>query len=244
MEWRPRAVRRYLKQIDRFLELLCLTIHITGGQPARGPELLSVRWRNGVLQDRNLYVIDGQVVVVTRYYKTQVQWDKPKVVARFLPKAVGQLVTAYLLYLRPVRAMLLSSLDKAAAASVIDYLWANDSGPWDTDRLTRIMTAETAERLGSRLTTSKYRHVAVGIRREVVGERFAAGYTKQLDGRAAGASGNGDVSSDEDEDGEDPLELQNRRSTAIGIVAYAVQADIVQGLSPRSINVFRTLSSA
>ena len=59
MEWRPRAVQRYLKQIDRFLELLCLAIHITGGQPARGPELLSIRWRNGVLQDRNLYVIDG-----------------------------------------------------------------------------------------------------------------------------------------------------------------------------------------
>jgi hypothetical protein len=109
MEWRPRAVQRYLKQVDRFLELLCLAIHITGGQPARGPELLSIRWRNGVLQDRNLYVIDGQVAVITRYHKTQSQWDKPKVVARFLPEAVGQLVTAYLLYLRPVRAMLLSS---------------------------------------------------------------------------------------------------------------------------------------
>jgi hypothetical protein len=108
------------------------------------------------------------------------------------------------------------------------------------------MTAEIAERLGSRLTTAEYRQVAVGIGREVVGERFAAGYNKQLDGRsrAAGASGNGDVSSDEDEDGEDPLELQNGRSTAIGIVAYAVQADIVQGLNPRSIDVFRTLSLA
>jgi hypothetical protein len=107
---------------------------------------------------------------------------------------------------------------------VSDYLWANDSGPWDTDRLTRTMTAETAERLGSRLTTAEYRQVAVGIGREVVGERFAVGYTKQLDGRsrAAGAGGNGDVSSDEDEDGEDPLELQNGRSTAIGMVAYAV----------------------
>lgn len=43
MEWRPRAVQRYLKQIDRFLELLYLAVHITGGQPARRPELLSIR---------------------------------------------------------------------------------------------------------------------------------------------------------------------------------------------------------
>lgn len=140
--------------------------------------------------------------------------------------------------------MLLSSQGKAATASATDYLWATDSGPWDTERLTRIMTAETAERLGSRLTTAKYRYVAIGIGREVVGERFAAGYNKLLDGRSTAAGGARDVSSDEDEDGEDPVELQNGRSTAIGMVAYAVQADIVQGLSPRSIDVFRTLSLA
>jgi hypothetical protein len=73
IEWRPRAVQRYLKLLDRFLELLCLAVHITSGQPARGPELLSVRWRNSVLQDRNLYIIAGQVAIVTRYHKTQSQ---------------------------------------------------------------------------------------------------------------------------------------------------------------------------
>jgi hypothetical protein len=96
-------VRRHLQHIECFLELLCLAVHIAGGQPARGPELLSVRWRNGVLQDRNLYVIDGQVALVTRYHKTQSQWDKLKVIVRFLPKAIGQLIGAYLLYVVRVR---------------------------------------------------------------------------------------------------------------------------------------------
>lgn len=241
IQWRERAVRQYIRRVERFLDLLCLAVHITGGQPARGPELLSVRWRNGVLQDRNLYVVDGQVVVVTRYHKTQSQWDRPKVIARFLPEPVGQLMTAYLLYVRPVRALLLSSLGKLATAAASDYLWADEHGPWDTSRLTRIMTAETAERLGTRLTMADYRQVAVGIGREVVGERFATGYNKQQQGTAYHAEGEGSSS---DEDGEDPVELQNGRSTAIGLVAYAVQADIVQGLSVRSIEVFRTLSSA
>jgi hypothetical protein len=98
VQWRLQEVRRHLQHIERFLDLLSLAVHVAGGQPARGPELLSVRWRNGLLQDRNLYVIDGQVAVVTRYHKTQSQWDKPKVVVHFLPKAVGQLVAAYLLY--------------------------------------------------------------------------------------------------------------------------------------------------
>jgi hypothetical protein len=115
-------VRRHLRHIECVLELLCLAVHIAGGQPARGPELLSVRWRNGVLQDRNLYVIDGQVALVTRYHKTQSQWDKPKVIVRFLPKAIGQLTAAYLLYVRPLRALLQSALGKPMSASVTNYL--------------------------------------------------------------------------------------------------------------------------
>jgi hypothetical protein len=105
VQWRLQEVRRHLQHIERFLDLLSLAVHVAGGQSACGPELLSVRWRNGLLQDRNLYVIDGQVAVVTRYHKTQSQWDKPKVVVHFLPKAVGQLVAAYLLYARPLRAL-------------------------------------------------------------------------------------------------------------------------------------------
>jgi hypothetical protein len=129
VQWRPQEVRRHLRHIQQFLELLSLAVHVAGGQPARGPELLSVRWRNGALQDRNLYVIDGQVAVITRYHKTQSQWDKPKVVVRFLPEPIGQLVAAYLLYVRPMRAMLQSALGKPMSASVTDYLWADERGP-------------------------------------------------------------------------------------------------------------------
>ena len=46
LQWRPKKVRRYLQRAAHFLELLCLAVHLTGGQPARGPELLSLRWRN------------------------------------------------------------------------------------------------------------------------------------------------------------------------------------------------------
>jgi hypothetical protein len=85
-----------------------------------------------------------------------VQWDRPKVVARFLPEQVGQLIVAYLLYVRPVRVMLLSSLGKLPTASTSDYLWVDEQGLWDTGRLTRTMTQETAERLGTRLTMQDY----------------------------------------------------------------------------------------
>jgi hypothetical protein len=101
------------------------------------------------------------------------------------------------------------------------------------------MTLVSAKWLGTRLTVQEYRHAAVGIGREVVGERFATGYRTEM---AGGAAEEGEGYSDED--GEDPVELQNGRTTSKGAVAYAVRADLVQGLSTRSIDVFRTLSHA
>jgi hypothetical protein len=56
---------------------------------------------NGVLQDRNIFVIDGQVITVVRYYKSQLQWDKLKVIPRFLPQRLRQVIVVYLAYLQP-----------------------------------------------------------------------------------------------------------------------------------------------
>jgi hypothetical protein len=67
------------------------------------------------------------------------------VVIRFLLEAIGQLVAAYLLYMRPLQTMLQSALGKPLSTSVIDYLWADEQGPWDTEQLTRTMTLESAK---------------------------------------------------------------------------------------------------
>lgn len=214
-------------------------MHLTGGQPARGPELLSIRWRNSVYQDRNLYVINGQLATVTRYHKSQSLLDRPKVIPRFLPGPVGQLVAAYLLYLRPLQAILLSSQGKVLLASMNDYLWIdNEKRLWKTDRLTRILAQESAELLGTRLTVQDYRHIAIGIGRKIVGKRFEAGlYSKSSKHFKAGKENESDSNKEQD-----PIELQNARSTKAGTVAYAVRADIVRGLTARSIEVFGTVS--
>jgi hypothetical protein len=84
------------------------------------------------------------------------------------------------------------------------------------------MTQETAEQLGTCLTTQEYRYTAAGIGCKVVGKRFAAGYKKQLQGNYA-VDSRGSL----DKDSKDLLKLQNSRLTAVGIVAYAVQADLM-----------------
>jgi superfamily II DNA helicase RecQ len=229
-EWDVKAVRRYLRQVDAFLELLLCAKHIVSGQPDRGTGITSTRHRNGSLQDRNIFVIDGQIMTVSRYHKSQSQWDKPKVVPRFLPPQLGKVMAIYLVYVQPFREYLTLQV---MGGNYTDYVWSNENGPWETDRLTRVLKRETGQRLGVPLHTLDYRHVAVGIGREKVGHAFSKGYDDDV----------GEVEEAEvEEDGEDVMELQNSRTTRMGVGNYAVPIDIVKHLSVRSIEAFRPLS--
>jgi hypothetical protein len=94
--WYTHRVKEYLRKVDKARGLLLFCMHVTGGQPARGPDILSLRYKDGLSQDRNIFVLDGLVMSVTCYHKTLSQWDVPKAVPRFMPWQVGQLVTVYL----------------------------------------------------------------------------------------------------------------------------------------------------
>lgn len=227
--WDVRQVRRYLRRVEHFLGLKLAGFHITSGQPGRGTEVTTMRDRNGVLQDRNMYVVDGRVMTVVRYHKSQSQWDKPKVVPRFLPWRLGQVAVVYLAYVRPFCEYLRVQV---LGGGFSDYIWADEQGPWGTDRLTRILRRETEKRLGIGLTTLDYRHTAVGIGRMMVGEAFGRGYQDEV----------GEVEEAEVEEGESALELQSARTTKMGIGNYSVPVDIVKHLSIRSVETFRPLS--
>jgi superfamily II DNA helicase RecQ len=231
-QWSVKAVRQYMRQMDRFLELLLCSVHVTSGQPGRGSEITTIRHRNGVLQDRNIFVVDGQVMTVVRYHKSQSQWDKPKIVPRFLPPQLGQVMAVYLVYVQPFREYLTLQV---LGGSYSDYVWHDAQGAWDTGRLTRVLKRETGKRLGVVLHTLEYRHTAVGIGRVKVGESFSRGYQDDV-----GETEEAEV----DDDGEDVLELQNSRTTAMGVGNYSVPMDIVKHLSVRSIDAFRPLSVA
>jgi hypothetical protein len=100
-QWSVRAVQRYMRQMDCFLELLLCSVHVTSRQPRRRTEITTIQHRNSILQDRNIFVADGQIMTVVRYHKSQSQWDKLKIVLRFLPPQLGQAMAVYLVYIQP-----------------------------------------------------------------------------------------------------------------------------------------------
>lgn len=230
-EWQRYKVGQYLKTFDKFRELLLFLVHLTGGQPARGPEITSLRFKNGFLQDRNVFVMSGQMTTVTRYHKSQSQWDTPKVIPRFLPWKVGQLLVVFISYMQPFREMLSV---KVMGGGWTDYLWADEKGPWETDKMTKVIARETAKGLGVRLTTHSYRHTAAAIGRKKVGAMFARGFKEEIGETEEDEEGEG-------EDGEDPNELAAGRGSAVGGNRYGVSSSIVKHLSLRSIDTFRPL---
>ena len=80
-----------------FKEKLAVLVHITSGQPARGPELLSIRHRNTAAGgQRNVFIEDGLVALVTRYHKGFYASGDAKVIHRYVPRAVGELIVWYI----------------------------------------------------------------------------------------------------------------------------------------------------
>jgi hypothetical protein len=90
------AVERYMDRVVEFREKLAVLMHISGGQPARGLEILSVRHSNTVQGGhRNVFIEDGMVVFVTRYHKGYNLSGDVKIIHRYLPREVGELVVWY-----------------------------------------------------------------------------------------------------------------------------------------------------
>jgi superfamily II DNA helicase RecQ len=215
IRFKPKAVAEYKRKVEQLMEQLLILIHITGGQPARGTEITILRYLNAQQNMRNVYIQDGRVIVVTRYHKAQVSTGQLRVIPRFLPTRVGQLLVAYLADILPF----VQLLDSSTAGSKIPrgFLWADDKGVWDTARMTKALTRESATRMRHRITVQDYRHIAIAIDRVHV-----RGLT-------------GDMEPQED----DPHDAMANHGSVIAGQAYGIDRAMLRGLNTRSIAAFR-----
>jgi hypothetical protein len=96
------AAKKYISKIKSFLERLLLLVHITAGQPARGTEILSLRYCNTVNRHyRSIFIKNGLVSTVTSYHKGYNIVGSTKIIYRYLPKEVSKLVVYYLWFILP-----------------------------------------------------------------------------------------------------------------------------------------------
>ena len=102
LPYRRAAVEAYQRRVDRFLELMLVIMHMVGGQPPRATEILGMRYcntSNGGF--RNIIVHKGQLCYVAAYHKNYRSSERIKVIHRYLPRAVGELLVRYLWLVMP-----------------------------------------------------------------------------------------------------------------------------------------------
>jgi hypothetical protein len=96
------AAEAYQQHIKRFKELLLILMHICGGGLARAPEILGIRWKNtkqgGI---RNIFIKDGLVAFVTGYHKGYQSNNNIKIIHRYLPREIRELLVYYLWLVLP-----------------------------------------------------------------------------------------------------------------------------------------------
>jgi len=101
-EWSAARLRKYRRELRTFREHLLVLVHMTGGQPGRATELLSIQHKNSINGTiRGVFVEDGLMAVVTGYHKGFGLSGKMKIVHRYLPREVGELLFYYLWLVEP-----------------------------------------------------------------------------------------------------------------------------------------------
>ncbi|PWI64632.1 hypothetical protein PCL_09489 [Purpureocillium lilacinum] len=253
--YRGAAVRKYGRTLEQFRERLWMIMHMVAGQPAPSTEILGIRHVNTVNGGiRNVLAHRGMMCFVTSYHKGFRRTGQAKVIHRYLPREVGELLVWYLWLVLPFWQQVQGIVKQADDCS--PFLWSDeivsrteaesdterrerlrkeqeggqpeeqseeewetesDTDPagfadwikerkWTSDRARRIIQRHSERLMGTVLTISAWRHMAIAISRRFLNRTFDDG-------------GFGD----EDEDGVDdnPADLQAGHGTHVAGMIYA-----------------------
>ncbi|KAH7187404.1 hypothetical protein DER44DRAFT_709188, partial [Fusarium oxysporum] len=106
VRWKRQRVKRWLRDLKLLRETLLVLVHTWGGLPGRGPEITTLRHCDSWQLMRNIFILDGQVMIVTDRDKMKAIRDNGRKVARFVPDRIGRMIVAYIAWLLPTERVL------------------------------------------------------------------------------------------------------------------------------------------
>lgn len=174
MIWNRPGVESYLAHLLSFRSKVLVLMHLAGGQPARGPEILSICHRNTVNRDhRNVFIEDGLVVFVTRDHKGYNTSGLVKIIHRYLPREVGELLVYYLWLVLPFWEHVEGEVWQKERVS--SNLWPADPAgkEWTSERFRKSLQSEFEKGVGQSIGIAVYRVMAIAISRHFLNTKAA-----------------------------------------------------------------------
>ncbi|KAI3144663.1 hypothetical protein CBS147317_9724 [Penicillium roqueforti] len=241
--FRTNAIKRYLTQVRIFREKLAILIHLCGGQPARAPEILSVRHRNTANAHRNVFIEDRQVVIATRYHKGFHVSNDIKIIHRYLPQSVGALVVRYLWLVLPLVERFdafTSSEAELPPFARTALLWGPDPmthRQWTSQRLREVLQRESRLGLnGQTVNIASWRHIAIALSRRFLRTTSAFPQNSMEERESEDAP-------EDDADAEDSFQdLQAGHSSHVAGMVYGRQIHEAPGTMAFRRTMFRQIS--
>ena len=226
----------YLNRERQFLQKLMVAMHVTGGQPARGPEIGSIKVVNNIFSARGIYVINGRAVFVTTYDKAQKRRGKTEYILRYLPDTISQILVKYLIYILP--------FSRVVGQRESDYLFADEHGPWAGEQLSRAVAVATTKHLGVRLTVCGWRQVAIAIANEHLGRVGKMWEQDDQDEDEEAVADAGDEAEEELNIFEHILVRQSAHGHRVASRHYAINGAFLNTLGPALIAAYSQASRA
>lgn len=245
--WKVHAIVEWQRKLRMLREDLMILTHIWGGQPGRGPELTTLRHSDSWQLIRNVFIQDGQVMIVTDRDKMKAIRENGRKVARFMPDAIGRIMVAYIVWAIPTeRALLAESGLPEPQGEQLEFMWRHGShAVWGTDRASRILANLMLAGTGVRIGIGRYRAITIEL-----GRRIRGLVSQQAETQIDDDSNNDNVEIDAvtgeavDYSGSWNIvwDLQATHGTKIARQHYAVHVGFPGRLQPEMISTYREIS--
>ena len=152
----PARMQRYVDSCQELQKLLLTLLHLTDGGPARSTEMTYLL-RNSIRSRRSVYVVQGEVVFMGCYNKTESISDKSKLIPRFPDLVTSNMFLVMFLFVRPVEKLFVKSLiGKEMSVDHDLYVFVDKGKPYNAKKCIESIH-ETMSDAGVPFNFSQYR---------------------------------------------------------------------------------------
>lgn len=244
--WKLAAVRDWLKSAATMRVALLAAVHIWGGQPGRGPEIMTLRWCDTQNLTRNVIIFQGHVMLITDRDKYKAIRGIGRKVARFLPDRLGKCLVAFIAWVMPLERLLWRDAGVQGPSAKLDpWLWKDArTGIWDTPVLTKKLRALTMKHVGVAIGVSDYRHIAIALGRRIQGLVVQQIEVETLEGIDGDAHRVDPITGERvtARRREYVFDLQATHKTKTAVMHYAVESEFPGQLAAEMVQRFKEVS--
>ncbi|KAK6428171.1 hypothetical protein LTR95_015687, partial [Oleoguttula sp. CCFEE 5521] len=98
LQCRDESIEWYSREVRRFKEESMVLVHVSAGAPARASELISIQHQNRPQagSQRRIFIDNGMAAFITGYHKGYKMGHRVRIVHRYVPREVREVVANYL----------------------------------------------------------------------------------------------------------------------------------------------------